>query len=112
MIFNCHICITVLNYTVYILDEGDISDSDPTTSVVIAEVEKIELLEKKSKEVKTLEQLMFPDDCFNDTSKGENNVKSDEKMEKQKLKLKRKFKTSLISKTNVRKVLKCSICDY
>ena len=112
MIFNCHICITVLNYTVYILDEGDISDSDPTTSVVIAEVEKIELLEKKSKEVKTLEQLMFPDDCFDETLKDKNNVKSDGRIEKREGKLKGKSKRPLISKTNVQTVHKCSICDY
>ena len=80
--------------------------------MVVADVEKIELLEKKSKEGKTLEQLMFPDDCFNEKSKDENNVKSDAKMEKRKPKLKRKSKKSLISKTNVQKVLMCIICDY
>ena len=80
--------------------------------MVVAEVEKIELLEKKSKEGKTLEQLMFPDDCFDETLKDKNNVKSDEKIEKRKGKLKGNSKKPLITKTNDQKVFKCSICDY
>ena len=80
--------------------------------MVIAEVEEIELLEKKSKEDKTLEQLMFPDNCFNDTSKDENNVKSAAKMENRKGQLKQKSKKSLISKSNVEKVQKVSMCDF
>ena len=64
-----------LNYTIRILDECGISDSNSTTAVVVAEGEKIERLEKKSKEGKTLEQLMIPDHCLK--SKNKNNVKSD-----------------------------------
>ena len=104
--------LSLTTYTVCILDECDISNSNSTTSVVVAEVEKIELLEKKSKEGKTLEQLMFPDDCFDETLKDKNNVKSDEKIEKRKGKLKGNSKKPLITKTNDQKVFKCSICDY
>ena len=53
--------LSLTTYTVCILDQCDISNSNSTTSVVVAEVEKIELLEKNSKEGKTLEQLMFPE---------------------------------------------------
>ena len=100
--------LSLTTYTVCILDQCDISNSNSTTSVVVAEVEKIELLEKKSKEGKTLEQLMFPDDRFNETLKDttcevESNVESDTKTEKRKRTLQRKSKKSL---------LKCNICDY
>ena len=45
-----------------------------TTNYIVTEVEKIGILKKGTKENKTLEELMFPDDCFGKTNEASEEV--------------------------------------